>query len=207
MIGISVREDALYWPDYDTDACYNWVNVELYSVDEILAACDNKRSIVHAGGNVGSYALKFSTSFDNVYVFEPDETNFKCLSLNTKDKDNIHSYNSALGEQQSDISLNNNDENNCGTFYVSKGGNITMVSIDSMDLSDVDCIHLDVEGYEFFALKGAISTIEKYKPLIVVEWLDHNEKYGVTKQDIIDFLANFGYTKMKQTASDMMFKI
>lgn len=206
IMEISLREDELYWPDCDINSCYDWVNTELYSTNDVVEACNDRRSIVHAGANVGSYALKFAEHFKNVYAFEPEETNFKCLSLNTADTPNISIFNSALGETSLSISLNNLEPNNCGTFYVFSNGNIPMVSIDSLNLPDVDCIHLDIEGFELFALKGAINTIEKFSPTIVVEWLEHGKNYGVSNQDITNFLINLGYSKMKQTASDMMFK-
>jgi hypothetical protein len=56
------------------------------------------------------------------------------------------------------------------------------------------------------ALLGAENTIRAYRPLIVVEWLDHGKNYGWDNKDIIKLLIDIGYTKMKQIGSDMMFK-
>jgi FkbM family methyltransferase len=200
------REDGLYWPEIDIDSCYAWTNVELYTVDSILSSLKNKRTIIHAGGNVGAYTLKFADAFDRVCVFEPDTTNFKCLCLNTADRENVFQFRAALGNRAAQVSITNDTPENCGTFRIKEDGNIPVVTIDSLGLTEVDCIHLDVEGYEMNALLGAENTIRSYRPLIVVEWLDHGKDYGWDKKDITNFLLKLGYDQMKQIGSDMMFK-
>lgn len=201
-----MREDGLYWPEIDVDSCYAWTNVELYTVDSIIESLKNKRTIIHAGGNVGAYTLKFANAFDTVYVFEPDVTNFKCLCLNTADRENVFQFRAALGNRATQVSITNDNPENCGTFRIKEDGNIPVVTIDSLRLTEVDCIHLDIEGYEMNALLGAENTIRAYRPLIVVEWLDHGKNYGWDNKDIIKLLIDIGYTKMKQIGSDMMFK-
>lgn len=95
---ISLKEDGLFWPDQDT-TCYQWTHGEMYAIDEVCQSCDNHRSIIHAGANVGAYALKFAERFNNVYAFEPDVTNFKCLALNTINTPNILLYQGVLIKQ------------------------------------------------------------------------------------------------------------
>ena len=50
---------------------------------------------------------------------------------------------------------------------------IELVTLDSFaeskKLSTIDIIKLDVEGHELQALEGALNTIEKYKPIIIIE--------------------------------------
>jgi FkbM family methyltransferase len=201
-----MREDGLYWPEIDVDSYYARTNVELYTVDSIIESLKNKRTIIHAGGNVGAYTLKFADAFDTVYVFEPDVTNFKCLCLNTADRENVFQFRAALGNRATQVSITKDNPENCGTFRIKEDGNIPVVTIDSLRLTEVDCIHLDIEGYEMNALLGAENTIRAYRPLIVVEWLDYGKNYGWDNKDIIKLLIDIGYTKMKQIGSDMMFK-
>jgi FkbM family methyltransferase len=202
---IEKRSDNLYWPVQDT-TCYNWTYSEIAAVSEVFAACDNYRSIVHAGANVGAYALKFAERFNTVYAFEPDNINFKCLALNTINTNNILLYQGVLGCFNKTVNIENNEKINCGTGSVTTTGNLPQFTIDSLHLDSVDCIHLDVEGYEMFALMGALNTIEKHSPTIVLEWLDHGNRFGITQQTIINLLSSLGYNKMKQVASDMIFK-
>lgn len=202
---IEKRSDNLYWPVQDT-TCYNWTYREIDAVSEVFAACDNYRSIVHAGANVGAYALKFAERFNTVYAFEPDTTNFKCLALNTINTNNILLYQGVLGCFNKTVNIENNEPTNCGTGLVTTTGNLPQFTIDSLHLDTVDCIHLDVEGYEMFALMGALNTIQRCSPTIVLEWLDHGNRFGISQQTIMNFLASLGYNKMKKVASDMIFK-
>ena len=52
---------------------------------------------------------------------------------------------------------------------------IPMLTIDSLKLNACDMIQLDVEGFEQFAISGAIETIKKFKPVIIAERFDTNE--------------------------------
>ena len=202
---IEKRSDNLYWPVQDT-TCYNWTYSEIDAVSEVFAACDNYRSIVHAGANVGAYALKFAERFNTVYAFEPDTTNFKCLALNTINTNNILLYQGVLGCFNKTVTIENNESTNCGTGLVTTTGNLPQFTIDSLHLDTVDCIHLDVEGYEMFALMGALNTIQRCSPTIVLEWLDHGNRFGISQQTIMNFLVSLGYNKIKKVASDMIFK-
>jgi FkbM family methyltransferase len=202
---IEKRSDNLYWPITDK-TCYTWTNSEIGAVSEVFAACDNYRSIIHAGANVGAYALKFAERFSTVYAFEPDTTNFKCLALNTINTNNILLYQGVLGCFNKTVNIENSEKNNCGTGLVTTTGNLPQFTIDSLHIDTVDCIHLDVEGYELFAIMGALNTIERCSPTIVLEWLDHGNRFGIAQQTIMNVLAGLGYNKMKKVASDMIFK-
>jgi FkbM family methyltransferase len=201
---IAKKTDGLYWPITDT-VCQEWSHGELYSVNEVVSVCKNKRVIIHAGANVGVYSLKFAESFETVIAFEPDTTNFKCLALNTINTNNIFLYQAALGCFAQPISLNNIETNNCGTSAINGKGIIPQITIDSLGLDTVDCIHLDTEGYELFAIMGALNTINKCSPAIVIEWMGHSKKYNIPPETIIGFLSGLGYNKMKKVASDMVF--
>ena len=46
---------------------------------------------------------------------------------------------------------------------------IPMVSIDSLNLNRVDFLKIDVEGMEVEVLKGAVKTMQQYKPIALIE--------------------------------------
>ena len=48
-------------------------------------------------------------------------------------------------------------------------GTVRGISIDSLALTDVDLIKLDVEGHEMPALQGARETIMRHRPIVVIE--------------------------------------
>jgi hypothetical protein len=60
---------------------------------------------------------------------------------------------------------------NIGGCYVDEGGkySVSTIAIDDLYLTACDLIILDIEGSEPFALEGARATIDKFKPVIMVE--------------------------------------
>ena len=52
---------------------------------------------------------------------------------------------------------------------------IPMMTIDGLNLNACDMIQLDVEGFEQYAIRGAIATIQKFKPVIIAERFNTNE--------------------------------
>ena len=52
---------------------------------------------------------------------------------------------------------------------------VDMVSIDSLKLPKVDFIKIDIEGMEMEALAGARKTLNKHKPMLLVEHMKSDE--------------------------------
>ena len=66
----------------------------------------------------------------------------------------------------------------------------------------VRMIKLDIEGYEYDALKGAEMTIKQFKPLIVFESNEGNE---AQRSLIFDFLDSLGYQVGRVQSYENMF--
>jgi FkbM family methyltransferase len=64
---------------------------------------------------------------------------------------------------------------------------VRKITLDSLDLPRVDLIKIDVEGMELEALGGAVSTIERCKPILVVECVK------VDKMQLNRLLVEMGY--------------
>jgi hypothetical protein len=62
-----------------------------------------------------------------------------------------------------------------------------LMTLDSLDLARVDFIKIDIEGMEMEALMGAKETLEKCKPVVLVE------KIKSDSEGISSFLIAFGY--------------
>jgi FkbM family methyltransferase len=168
------------------------------NVKKIMEHSFGRGVVIQAGGNCGMYARFYNKYFNNVHTVEPEELNFKCLNHNTKDFKNINAYNAALGDKEGFVKISGGGYRNCGTFRVREikedDVSIPMITIDSMSLPHVDLIHLDLEGFEEKALKGAIETIKKFKPTIITE-----RNRGNT------FLREMGYTEVKLPKMDTLF--
>ncbi len=68
-----------------------------------------------------------------------------------------------------------------------------MATLDSFDLTNVDFIKIDTEGYEYFVLKGAEKTIKRDHPVIVVEQKESTkDRYGLQFEQAVTLLKSWG---------------
>ena len=93
-------------------------------------------------------------------------------------RDVVHRY--ALGSCEKSVLLETPPDNT-GMTHVVRGstGPIPMITLDSLNFSDVDFIKLDVEGYELDVIKGGINTLRDNDPVIIVE---QKEKYVIPEE-------------------------
>jgi FkbM family methyltransferase len=218
--------DDFYWPKIDK-ICRPYTLQELDLPSIISNRCSNRRTMIQAGGNTGLYALEYSKFFENVYTFEPEVINFYCLMLNTRNTNNIFKFQACLGYNSQPVSLNIKKNlhrtwkikdsitdkvtekiqgANTGGFYVKGEGNIPVISIDSLNLQNVDLIHLDIEGFEGHALLGAMQTIIKFRPIIVVELgYDNGKKFNFSSEKVTNLLNSLGYNLQEIVHQDYIF--
>ena len=201
--------DGIWIPD-SGQTCYDWTMVEIELPDHLMNIWSQFsrpiENIIHAGGNIGIYTLKYAKRAQNVYVFEPASENFEAMSMNCGKESNVFMFRSALGDNNTPIDIVNEAyDKQCGAWRVEGNGIIPKLRIDDMNLPNISIIQLDVEGYEFFILKGAVETIKKHKPLICVEMFNHGIKYGHQDQKIKNFLNDLGYTRSMVCGNDTAF--
>jgi FkbM family methyltransferase len=185
--------------DQDTLTC--WFRRGLFDVNPSLEMAEpylaGHRSCVQAGGAIGVWPIRLSQVFDTVITCEPESTNWDCLTYNTRDIPNIHPMKIALGDREDLVSmhLKQSMAGHCGAWYVQKNGNITLTTIDSTVPKTffVDLIYLDIEGYEYHALKGAQNTIQRCRPVIGLEDKSLNRKNFNEHNSAMDLLKQWGY--------------
>ena len=197
------NRDGWLWPSNDR-ACWDWLQNEKDNPALVTNFCREKRVIVQAGGNCGFYIKQYAELFETVYTFEPDPQNFLCLVNNVAEQ-NVIKIQACLGNEHKLVGMKVKQKN-AGVSRVSEwpGGSPTF-KIDDLSLETCDLIHLDIEGYEFFALKGGIETIKRCKPIIAIEWLDHGVLYGVKEEEILLWLNNLGYKEIGKVYNDLVF--
>ena len=201
--------NGIWIPDKG-QSVYDWTVAESGIPNLLMDAVESLgkqlNSVIHAGGNIGLYTLDFAKRAKNVYVFEPENESFSALSMNCAEKNNIFLYKAALGNSHTSISLTNDEDDNWGTWRVdNKHGDVPTLLIDDLNLSDVSIIHLDIEGYELFALEGAEQTIRRCEPLIAFEIMQHNKKYNYEHKDLFNFVTKMGYNSYCEYSHEIMF--
>ena len=154
-------------------------------------------NIIHAGSGFGDFlpALK---NCNKIWTFEPNtlmyESSLETISLNKLVNVEIFPY--ALSDSNGIGNLKHIDEKGLEMGPRSEMGNgveVKTVKLDSIISNDtkISLIHLDLEGYEFEALKGAKEIIERDKPIIVLEIDSRAVTYN-------DFMLSLGYVTHKQ---------
>lgn len=191
--GIEQR-NGWWWPS-DDQRCWEYMQNHP-DVPDIVAGYvpePHRRVIVQAGGNCGYYPKQYANLFDRVYTFEPDWLNFHCLNLNVPEH-NVVKIQGCVGNQHQTVGLKIKAVNR-GKNFVDGTGYYPVFCIDDLALDVCDAIQLDIEGYEYFALLGAQQTIERCKPLVVVEvWDQLTNRFGKNiNQQLEIFFESQGY--------------
>jgi FkbM family methyltransferase len=180
---IAQHENGWWLPAQVGGSFAKWYRQADGHIDAALEYVKARDVVVQAGAHVGIWPLQLSACFKRVYTFEADEVNFRCAALNIDD-DSVILIKAALGAKVGTLpwsrSLSNTGKHKIDT----KGrglaaGTVAVVTIDSLDLPACDLICLDIEGYEQAALKGGTATIEKYRPVVLIEDMPHAPWHGL----------------------------
>lgn len=182
-----------------------------FEIDHLNAALEfvhRKRTAIDIGAHYGSWSRYLSREFRRVYSFEPMPETIACCEKNLAGFRNVVLERAAVGDRTGSVSVG------VGKMYshpgmetiVSFEGDTKMVSIDSLNLSNVDFIKIDVEGFELGVLKGARNTLLRDKPVVLFEEnvrgpLEHNIENGECGK----FLVSLGATKLAVRNKDFIY--
>lgn len=200
---------------YTDGACrsapFEIMNFGHYEPEEplVYSMIQDGYSIFDIGAHIGWFSINFAVRYPNskIFSFEPIKDTFEILlkNLEINNIKNINYFNYGFCEHQRDAN-----------FYYFKGGSVlaseqnlidkdNVVSknvhlkrldevVKDLKLSTLDFFKCDVEGSELFVIKGGISTIARFKPIIYIElyppWCT---KFGYSTSDVLDILAEYGY--------------
>lgn len=173
-------------------------NIELQTA---ISHCAKLRIAVDIGAHVGITAFRLSQSFEFVHAFEINTNLLPCLhhNLNMKGVHNCTTHPVGIGDVEKDVDIKTTNKS-FGTHVDpdKKTGKYKIKPLDSFEIQNVDFIKIDAEGYEPLVIKGALKTIEKYKPIILYERKDHPERYGYKRDSIRDILMPLGYRMIRK---------
>jgi hypothetical protein len=114
---------------------------------------------------------------------------------------NISFYWAGAGDRNGSIELGPLNETNEGGsgLYGGTGQVVQLLAIDSLELSNVSLIKIDVEGMEEQVLDGARKTILANRPIIIIEIMGGHD-FGTATREVrqkilhtIDKLEQLGY--------------
>ncbi len=162
------------------------------------------------GANIGTYTYKASNCIPekNIYAFEPIPSSFIKLQ---RAFSKVNLYNLAFTANTTNTttqfkipSINGNAMQTRGSLNINytepdeTSAEIIEVNIDTIDnftnknkLNKVDFIKIDVEGHEEEVIKGALQTLQSFKPILQVEIEQRHNTFHITK--IFERLEAIGY--------------
>lgn len=196
---------GLWWPtNTDPKKGYEYMIHRVTDIDVAVKHCKKTAVAVQAGGNIGMWPRRLAKFFETVHTFEPVPVIYGALESNVRHLPGVIAYNQLLhSEERSQVHFSVRSggvsrvvkkEDEPGAFLFAN-----LTTIDAMKLPCCDAIFLDVEGHEMEALRGAMETIEKYRPVITVEVWDKNaEAYW-------KFFDKLGYTRVAKVHMDYVF--
>lgn len=178
-----------------------------YQIKKLRAAvafCPQKRTAIDVGAHCGMWSMQLAKMFDSVIAFEPVEAHRDCYMRNMEAMNNFVLCPVALGAAPGSISMFTAPTSS-GDSWVKGAGDIPMVTIDSYHVDEVDFIKIDVEGSELNVLKGAVETIERCKPVIIVEQKPgHAQRFGYGQVDAVPWLCDRGYMLEREMSGDFI---
>lgn len=162
-------------------------NFQLEQLRAALEFCDNFDVAIDVGAHRGIWTFELLKRFTNVVAIEPTD-------LNKKIDPRAQVIKCAAGREAGYCSMKAGENNN-GQSYVIQGGDIEVITIDSLMIAP-NFIKIDVEGMEPDVLMGARKTIKDYSPLIMIEENGLCQRYGHYQHRATRILNKWGYREV-----------
>lgn len=189
-------------------------SVEPDTTGAINKLCKEGMTVIDIGANIGCHTLRFAKLVGprgKVIAFEPMSWAFSKLIRNIA----LNNFNNIILEKTA--LSNKNNENQEVNFpcswpisgiddfkrYLAHQANIMKDVVDFITLDDyvskkgmskIDLIKLDVDGYEFKVIRGALETLKLHNPIIIMELCVYTLKeMGDKVTDLVSLLSDLGY--------------
>ncbi|MCD8497225.1 MAG: FkbM family methyltransferase [Alphaproteobacteria bacterium] len=163
---------------------------------------DPEKIAVDVGGYVGTYSTFFAMHSQKVYVFEPVQQLAQQIKNKLRDKVEVQAC--ALSDVSGEVlkfyvpqSMGKYVLSRCSLNATANPGleqvevQVPVKRLDDYNLENVSILKIDVEGAEWGVLKGALETIKKSHPALVVE-IEERQHPGQS-MDIVNWVRDLGY--------------
>lgn len=165
---------------------------------------DKTRIAIDGGAYIGTWSKHLMNYFDQVIAFEPAKDNYECLTSNISPL-NVERRTEALHSESKDMVMELFREDQpylwqFGSRGIGREQKIRTLRLDDLVLDDVDLIKLNIVGNEENAVRGALDTIKRCKPCVLVnENLDPHRRAS-------KLLLSLGMKMVWEQNRDYLFK-
>lgn len=189
--------------------------------EEVMKYVKDRGLALDIGAHVGFWAWYMCRDFEHVTCFEPAPPHIEMLKWNLRDRENWSLCEYALGDEPGSLMLDipitqsGNAHIRCeGVHPGNRYGNVDEFEeyqvpvrklddvLDAESKGRVDMIKIDVEGYEYPALKGGETVIRASLPVIIVEQKGCDVAYGYSFKEGKEYLESLGYVEMSNVSND-----
>lgn len=163
------------------------------------------------GANIGVHTIEWARmmhGWGHVHAFEAQEKIYYALAGNVAINNclNVTAHHAAVGAACGEMRIPQPDYLVPGSFgslelkagpanefigqkidYAAAGTTVRVMAIDALNLARLDLVKIDVEGMELDVLAGATASIDKFRPIAVVELLKSD------REALAGFFSDRGY--------------
>jgi FkbM family methyltransferase len=194
---------------------------EPQTTDLIIDNLNEGDTFIDLGGNEGYYSILASDKVGKrgkVFCIEPQSRLWDVISKNINKNEcyNVCILPYAVAEKREEISITLSPSINTGSSSIVKQARrkfwkrerINCATLDELFPSDgyskIELLKIDIEGFEFFALKGAIDLLKRkaFKNIIVEFHPSQLKALGQSADEIYAFLDKYGYTASQKKPLD-----
>ena len=197
-----------YWVPSNDVHIQDWQDGKSFTqnkcLEKFIRHCESRKlkfnHVLDIGAWVGTWTMAMNKLCGRIIAFEPDPVHYECLTKNVPE--DVETHQLAVGNDSKMIALSDDDFTQAKR--VVGDGSIPMVTVDSLGLSDIDMIKIDVEGYEMEVLKGAVQTLENLQYLMI-ELNNNTKKYGSSNIEIEKHVQSLGFRPLIEHWPDKVF--
>jgi FkbM family methyltransferase len=168
--------------------------------------------IIDIGANIGWYSLTLSSrNKPRIVAFEPDTINYNSLveNLRINQKDNVKAYNKAISDREGVLTLFLYKSHNPGHHsFIKQSKSVGTAEVPIVPLDDflqkegfgegtVKLIKIDIEGYEYTALRTATRTLSRAQYILTEFSPGMMQEIDQDPMDYIRLLQEAGF-ELKQ---------
>jgi FkbM family methyltransferase len=166
-------------------------------------------TVIDVGANIGTYTGIFCDAVGItglVYAFEPNPEAFECLSINCPSAICLRL---GLSSNGGSFSVQGFGDNIGSAFLIpdEKGAAVCSALDSILPMIRPTFIKIDVEGMECDVLSGAVETIKRSKPSMLIEYNKGTlERNGRSVSELREQLSSMGYceTWLSTDVNDLM---
>jgi FkbM family methyltransferase len=191
------------------------------SRDLALSHVTNFGTVIDIGAHVGISVLHWTQHFQHCVAYEPMPDHFDCLTENTMHLSQVTRFNYAISNQQQLLKAAYRTTKNSGSFQLLDDRyqqpskklprqlyDIESHKLDEFDFDSVGLIKIDVEGWELEVLKGAVETIKKHQPVMLIEFTGGNSKKSLHYYDVDEYfnvIESLNYVPVAASGDDTIY--